>query len=309
MEEDELSQCRALYYVGFYDMCIARCGVTHVTGTLAQQEKEGMLYACRLMQNRQTHGKVDPSEIQAMSASPNPFLRSLAVYMQFLATASPQEQLTLYHQLRALMQEQGNTFSVFFAASAAAALGNFSDALQFASQLQLLEMRVLKLQILLLMNRGDLAEEEARQVAAQNDDAPLSKLATALVDTLGGSPQEAYLCLGDIEMLCQTPGLPCVSPLLLNGKAAANIQRREWNTALEDALKAFQQAPQDCDTLVNLICCCRNMKKHQEADFYVERLSAVAPSHPMVVKMRELHAVFANAGVPQNASPSAAVSF
>ncbi|CBZ52106.1 putative coatomer epsilon subunit [Neospora caninum Liverpool] len=274
MEEDELSQCRALYYVGLYDLCIARCGATHVTGTLAQQEKEGMLYACRLMQSRQMQGNVNPNEIRAMSASPNPFLRSLAVYTQFLAATSSQEQLTLYHQLRALMQEQANTFSVFFAASAAAALGNFSDALQFASQLQLLEMRVLKLQILLLMNRGDLAEEEARQVAAQNDDAPLSKLATALVDTR---------------------------------KAAANIQRRDWNSAFEDALKAYQQAPQDSDTLVNLICCCRNMKRHQDADFYVERLSSVAPSHPMVAKMRELHAAFANAGVPQTASPRTAV--
>nr|CEL66068.1 TPA: coatomer epsilon subunit, putative [Neospora caninum Liverpool] len=307
MEEDELSQCRALYYVGLYDLCIARCGATHVTGTLAQQEKEGMLYACRLMQSRQMQGNVNPNEIRAMSASPNPFLRSLAVYTQFLAATSSQEQLTLYHQLRALMQEQANTFSVFFAASAAAALGNFSDALQFASQLQLLEMRVLKLQILLLMNRGDLAEEEARQVAAQNDDAPLSKLATALVDTLGGNPQEAYLSLGDIEMLCQQPGQPCVSSLLLNGKAAANIQRRDWNSAFEDALKAYQQAPQDSDTLVNLICCCRNMKRHQDADFYVERLSSVAPSHPMVAKMRELHAAFANAGVPQTASPRTAV--
>ncbi|PFH32888.1 coatomer epsilon subunit protein [Besnoitia besnoiti] len=264
MEEDELSPCRALYYVGLYDQCLARCSATHVTGALAQQEKEGLLYACRVMRSRQTQGGVNPNEVQAMSASLNPFLRSLAIYLQFLAAASAQEQLTMYQQLRGLMQEQGNTFSVFFAASAAATLGNFSDALQFASQLQLLEMRVLKIQILLLMNRGDLAEEEARQVGcARCDVNPASFVACTL--------------------------------LLLTGKAAANIQRREWTTALEDALAAYQQAPQDADTLVNLICCCQNLKRHQDAGFYLERLSSIAPSHPMVAKMRELHAAFANA--------------
>ncbi|PHJ16018.1 coatomer epsilon subunit protein [Cystoisospora suis] len=208
------------------------------------------------------------------------------------------------------MQDHCNAFSVFFAASAAATLGNFSDALHFVSQIQLLEMQVLKVQILLLMNRGDLATEEARRIAAQNDDSFLSKLATSLVDTVQGNPQEAYLSLGDVEALCQQQHTPqaATSSVLLNGKAVASIQKREWAEALEDALKAYQQTPQDGDTLVNLICCCRNLKKNQDADFYTERLASVAPSHPMVMKMRELHAVFANfnAGAASSPPPAAA---
>lgn len=78
-------QCRALYYVGLYDQCISRCGAAHVTGLLGQQEKEGLLYACRLMQSRQAQGGVSPDELVVMSSSPNPFLKSLAVYVQFLS--------------------------------------------------------------------------------------------------------------------------------------------------------------------------------------------------------------------------------
>jgi coatomer protein complex subunit epsilon len=130
-------------------------------------------------------------------------------------------------------------------------------------------------QVYLGMNRVDHAEAMLAKMAALDDDATVTQLATAWVGAQqgGAKVQEAayvYQELGD--KLGWTAKLH-------TGLAVARMKMGEWADAERDLLDALEKSPAEPDALANLIAVGLHLGKPVAR--YAAQLRTLAPQHPI----------------------------
>jgi tetratricopeptide (TPR) repeat protein len=162
--------------------------------------------------------------------------------------------------------------------------GQYVDAYDLVKDSTSPDLCALKAQILVLMNRIDMAEQAMRQ-APDGGDSSASKLVGSAVQMSSGNFQEAFLTYMDLQS--QYWGEDD-AVALLNGRAAANIHRGNLEEAKEDLQRALAMEPTDELTLTNAACASVHMQESDEADKYLALLTEKHPSHPVSVKTREL---------------------
>jgi coatomer protein complex subunit epsilon len=145
-------------------------------------------------------------------------------------------------------------------------------------------------QILLKMERADVAEKTLRQMAALDDDATLTQLATAWVNLAlgGGKAQEAcyvFQELGDKHSW---------TPKLYNGSAACHMQMGQFEEAEKDLLEALTKDGKDPETLANLVVAGLHLGRRGGSKLrtYLTQLKAVAPQHALLAKSAALEEAF-----------------
>lgn len=143
-----------------------------------------------------------------------------------------------------------------------------------------MEQLALKVQILLSMNRGDLAKKEIGIMEGLDDDSTLCQLSQARYMLAYGDMekyQEAvYIYKDQMEKTVS-------SPMLLCGIAVANMQLKNFSEAEKYLLEAHSKDPKDVNIIANLIACSSNLNRPvSETQKLLKKLSALQPNSPIV---------------------------
>jgi len=149
-----------------------------------------------------------------------------------------------------------------------------------------LENMAIGVQVLISMNRLDVASAHVSKMSDIDDDATLTQLATAWVGSRQGGRklQEAYYIYQELgDKFAWTVKLH-------NGLACCQMQMERWDDAEAELLQALEKNAKDADTLANLALVSIYVGK--PAARYIGMLQSVAPHHPMVGRMAKAEEAF-----------------
>ncbi len=139
-----------------------------------------------------------------------------------------------------------------------------------------LELLSLAVQILLRLDRADLADRQLKLMQERDDESALTQLSAAAVGLAVGGPRgrEAGLLYRDmLERYGET--VP-----VLNGAAVAALAGRSYAEAAKFAGDALAREPSNPESLANMLCVVQHTGRGAETAALLERLRACAPGHP-----------------------------
>eukprot|EP00754_Rhynchopus_humris_P036666 Rhum_TRINITY_DN18755_c0_g1::Rhum_TRINITY_DN18755_c0_g1_i1::g.168342::m.168342/K17268/COPE; coatomer subunit epsilon len=148
-----------------------------------------------------------------------------------------------------------------------------------------LDVHALVVDILLRINRSDLAEQELKVMNKIDDDAPVSLLWTGYVK-LGSDALKLFSQLADMHGTTQ---------LLLNAVGLAQMSTGAYEQALDTFEEALAIRDSDPDTIINHLTALKQVKPHADIRSQIEQLVANHPSHPWVWKYKSLEENFTEA--------------
>ncbi|XP_036884842.1 coatomer subunit epsilon isoform X2 [Sturnira hondurensis] len=235
-EVDELFDVKNAFYIGSYQQCINEAQRVKLSSPERDVERDVFLYRAYLAQRK--YGVV-LDEIKPSSA---PELQAVRMFAEYLANDS-QRDIIIAELDREMSRsvDVTNTTFLLMAASIYFHDQNPDAALRALHQGDSLECMAMTVQILLKLDRLDLARKELKKMQDQDEDATLTQLATAWVNLAvdSGHPET----LVNLIVLSQHLGKP---PEVTN----------RYLSQLKDAhrshpfIKEYQAKENDFDRLV-----------------------------------------------------------
>ncbi|CAG9828061.1 unnamed protein product [Diabrotica balteata] len=283
---DELFEIKNYFYIGNYQQCINEAQKLRKPSTPEVAiQRDFYTYRSYMAQNKflvvldEIHG-ASPPEIQP--------LKYLADYL-----AGKIKKDSVVAQVEQQVQANANNDTlILVAATIYVNEGNLEAAYKVLHATESLEAMAFIIDILLKLDRVDLARKKLKEMQDKDDDATLTQLAQAWINvaTGGDKLQDAYYIY---QELVDKYGS---TPLLLNGQAVTFIGQAKYEeaeAALQEALDKDANYP---DTLVNMITLQRHMAKAPEiANRYLSQLKDANPDHPYIrdlkIKENDFHRI------------------
>uniref|UniRef100_A0A8C0TEV4 Coatomer subunit epsilon n=3 Tax=Canis lupus TaxID=9612 RepID=A0A8C0TEV4_CANLF len=176
-EVDELFDVKNAFYIGSYQQCINEAQRVKPSSPERDVERDVFLYRAYLAQRK--YGVV-LDEIKPSSA---PELQAVRMFAEYLANDSQRDSIVveLDREMSRSVDVTNTTF-LLMAASIYFHDQNPDAALRTLHQGDSLECMAMTVQILLKLDRLDLARKELKKMQDQDEDATLTQLATAWVN-------------------------------------------------------------------------------------------------------------------------------
>jgi len=274
---DELFEIRTAFYLGNYNQCIYESNKLKPSSAEKQLERDVFMYRAYMAQRK--FGVV-LDEIKADAARELVAVRALA---EFLAAPSEKREALAAAADQKLTAGVDDVIGPLMAANIHFYHGNHEGALRClnsaGSSKEALEAMALSIQILLSIDRVDLAKKELKKMQDSDDDAILTQLALAWFHlAVGGEKlQDAYYIF---QEMADKHGS---TPLLLNGQAAAYIAQGKLEDAEPILQEALDKDANHAETLINLVVLSQGLGKAPEtANRYMSQLRDSHASHPFV---------------------------
>ncbi|XP_066064641.1 coatomer subunit epsilon isoform X1 [Chamaea fasciata] len=273
-EADELFDLRNNFYIGAFQAAINEAQRAKPSGPQREVERDVFLYRAYIAQRK--FGVV----LDEIKANASPELQAVRMFAEYLAKDNQRDSIVaeLDKKMSKSLDVTNCTF-LLMAASIYCHDQNPEAALRALHQGDSLECLAMMIQILLKLDRLDLARKELKKMQEQDEDATLTQLATAWVNlSLGGEKlQEAFYTFQELAERC------CPSLLLLNGQAACAMGQGRWDEAeglLHDALDKDSSHP---ETLLNLVVLSQHLGKAPEVtNRYLSQLKDAHKDHPFI---------------------------
>ncbi|KAI4458840.1 coatomer subunit epsilon [Holotrichia oblita] len=260
---DELFEIRNYFHIGNYQQCINEAQkLRKPSSPEIAVERDIFMYRSYMAQNKY-----------------------LVLLAEYLSNKSRRDAIvTQLDQKLSASANVDNEVWILVAAIIYQRENNFETAYRLLHTIESLDAMAMILDILLKINRVDLAMTKLAEMREKDDDATLTQLAQAWVFCASGKDdlRNAYYIYQD---LIDKYG---ATPLLLNGQAVTYIAQGKMDEAETALLEAFDKDPNYADTLVNLIVLSQITAKNTEvASRYFAQLKDSHPDHPFL-KERDL---------------------
>ncbi|KAJ5074494.1 coatomer subunit epsilon [Anaeramoeba ignava] len=252
----QLFSVKNLFYLGNYHQAIAEGETLENLSQEQELERNYYLYRCYLaIGNYQT--VLD--EIKENSPS------SLLIIKLFASLLSDFDSkkadvLDTLDKWKKLNENQSDEMFKIIAAHIFCNCGDIDEALRIIHNAKSLEALALRVQLLLLIHRQDIALQELKNLQKIDDDATLTQLATAWINLEEGSEKiknAKYI----FHELSEKYG---ATHSLLNGKAVCEMKMGNFEEAEKLLIEALEKKPNDPTTFSNYVCCIQHLPKSDE---------------------------------------------
>ncbi|KAE8632525.1 hypothetical protein XENTR_v10001566 [Xenopus tropicalis] len=228
-EVDELFDVKNSFYIGSYQQCINEAQRVKPSSPEKEVERDVFLFRAYIAQRK--YGVV----LDEIRPNTNPELQAVRMFAEYLSNESRRDAIVsdLDKKMAKSVDITNSTF-LLMAASIYFHDGNTDAALRALHQGDSLECMATIIQVLLKLDRLDLARKELKKMVEVDEDATLTQLATAWVNiAVGGDKlQDAFYIFQEMSDKYSS------TLLLLNGQATCYMGQGKW----EDAEGVLQEA-------------------------------------------------------------------